>query len=71
MELMTTRNKGVLLNYATRCKKEGLEKRIGSGKKRALATQETEGKSAESPWLQWRTRVKQTDENGDPNSGGG
>ena len=61
--LMTTRNKGVLLNYATRCKKEGLEKRIGSGKKR--------GKSAESPWLQWRTRVKQADENGDPNSGGG
>ena len=61
--LMTTRNKGVLLNYATRCKKEALEMRISKPKKAS-------GKVAESPWQQWRESIKQA-ENEAPNSGDG
>ena len=62
--LMTTRSKGVLLNYATRCKKEALEKRISKPKKAS-------GKASASPWQSWRESIKQTDENGAPNSGSG
>ena len=63
--LMTTRSKGVLLNYATRCKKEALEKRISKPKKAS-------GKASASPWQSWRESIKQAaDENGDPNSKGG
>ena len=60
---MTTRNKGVLLNYATRCKKEALEKRISKPNKAS-------GKASESPWQLWRESLKQA-ENKAPNSGDG
>ena len=63
--LVTTRNKGVLLNYATKTRRARLEKRISKPKKASGK------KVAESLWHNWRESIKQTDENGAPNSGGG
>ena len=63
--LMTTRNKGVLLNYATKTRRARLEKRISKPKKASGK------KAADSLWNSWRESIKQTDENGAPNSGGG
>jgi len=64
--LMTTRNKGVLLNYATSCKKGALEKRVSQSKKQAVEKSRT-NKTAPSLWHQWRESIKQADENGAPN----
>jgi len=63
--LMTTRNKGVLLNYATKTRRARLEKRISKPKKASDID------APKSLWHSWRESIKQTDENGAPNSGSG
>ena len=56
--LMTTRNKGVLLSYATANKKKALSKRAYQGKKPHAAAGKTMTK-VPTLWQQWRQRVKQ------------
>ena len=67
--LMTTRNKGVLLSYATANKKKALSKRAYQGKKPHAAAGKTKTK-VPTLWQQWRQRVKQqAEENEAPNKG--
>ena len=64
--LMTTRNKGVLLSYATTNKKKALSKRAYQGKKPHSASKT----KVPTLWQQWRQRVKQrAEENEAPNKG--
>ena len=64
---MTTRNKGVLLSYATASKKKILSKRAYQGKKPHAAAGKTKTK-VPTLWQQWRKRVKQrAEENEAPN----
>ena len=68
--VMTTRNKGVLLSYATANKKKALSKRSFKGKKpRPTAGKKTLKAPGPTLWQQWRQRVKQAEENEAPNKG--
>ena len=70
MDIMTTRNKGVLLSYATANKKKALSKRAYRGKKPHAAAGKEKTKVPTTLWQQWRQRVQQqAEENEAPNKG--